>query len=574
MRFWALMAFVGCIISTQGGAVVRFAEPDAGAGYELGNALGTSFANGSEQDSRGWLTSRSGPATKPDRTQLQTDWPSGRCVPIDSVRLPGLKLLSSRVVTRVHALVQPETRQCLDPDRLNGLANRINQVLEQEGEQDTVAWLPERPIVNHVLTLRFRNAAMGEARRASAQTPSHAARFSSPRGTALVATDTLPSYTFGRWSRPSGLANVAPVEGAEPTSKASKAPTVRFQHVHRHWLGSHLQVAGNSASTRDQRSGQIGLEADNLIRDNHALRLNFNESVSQRIENEAEAFSFHYAFPLGASRLSFDVDNFSYRSTVQGDDGKYDASGEGRNVYVSGRRSLFSLYGVQFDSIMSLSAQDASYYEDGEWVEDSSRQKSLFTLEGSTSHELWYDVMATTRVSAVSGLEVVGKEYDMEEDFNEDDAFRKYSLSAALSRDFFDWQWGVSGHYQFSPNDLPDSEYMTVAGASMISGFNGQNVSAAEGGWLRLDASSPRFDTPLMPYMRSGLRLSVLQGWVPYTDEQADRYGSASAAEISLNMQGRGFQAGLSVGRMLGASSLATTKPDVPDVSLSLSMGL
>ncbi|WP_242674508.1 ShlB/FhaC/HecB family hemolysin secretion/activation protein [Marinobacter halodurans] len=569
----ALMVFVGCLISAPSGAVVRFASPSTDNATRLSSALDASFSN--QQPVSGWLTPAPHAATRPDRAQLQTDWPSGRCVPIDSVRMPGLRLLSSRVVTRVQALVQPETRQCLDPERLNGLASRINRVLEEEGEQDTIAWLPERPIVDHVLTLRFRNAAMGETRKDIARSgPSATAHFSS-RGTALVASDALPSYTFGRWSRPAGLADVAPVEGGNTASADSpKAPTVRFQHVHRHWLGSHLQLAGNSASSRDQRSGQIGLEADNLIRDDHALRLNFNESESQRIENEAEAFSFHYAFPLGLNRFSFDVDNFSYRSTVIGDEGKYDASGEGRNIHVSGQRALFSLYGVQFDSVMSLSTRDASYYEDGEWVEDSSRQKSRFTLQGSTSHELWYDVIATTQVSAVSGLEMVGKEYDMEEDFNEDEAFSKYSLSAALSRDFFSWRWGLSGHYQFSPNDLPDSEYLTVAGSSLISGFNGQSVSASQGGWLRLDASSPHFDMPLMPYLRSGLNFSLLRGWVPYTEAQADRYGSASAAEISLSMQGQGFQAGLSVGRMLGASSLATTKPDVPDVSLSLSMGL
>lgn len=536
------------------------------------------FSDGNDVSSgagQGWLTRNRPNTSTPSHADVQADWPHGRCVPIDSVRLPGLQLLSKRLVTRVYALIQPESRQCLDPERLDGLAQQINQVLEKEGEGEAVAELPVRPIVNRVLTLRFRDAAMGEPADGVFRSGQAAEANGASRSGRVVASEVMPSYTFGRWTRPAGLAAVAPLEtGGKTGSAKTAAPSFSLHHVQRHWLASHLQIAGNTDRNRDGHSGRIGLEADNLIRTDHALRFNFNESGSQRIDNESETFAFHYAFPLAGNHFTFDANSYSYQSTVIGDDSKYESSGEGRTFGFSGRRSWLSWGGITLDSVLSLSSYQASYFEKGQWTEDSSRQMSTFTLESLSSHDLIFDVLAKTRFSVSSGLEVLGNDYDIEDSLNQDDQFQKFAMAGSLTRELFSWQWGVSGQYQFTADDLPGSEYMLVAGPSMISGFNGQSLSAAEGGWLRFDANSPGFDMPLMPYLRSDLRLSVLRGWVPYEATQADRYGSASAAELSLQMEGRGIQAGFNVGRMLGASSLATTKPDMPDVSFSLSMGI
>ncbi|WP_162628786.1 ShlB/FhaC/HecB family hemolysin secretion/activation protein [Marinobacter bohaiensis] len=492
--------------------------------------------------------------------------------------MPGLQLLSKRVVTRVYALVQPNTAQCLDPERLDGLASRINDVLEREEGGQVVVWLPQRPIVGQVLTLRFKDAKVAlpdngdfPVRRPAS---SRVERAGEAGAADIVVPQSLPSYTFGRWTPPAGTANVAAVESAKPTERGQSGPSFSLQHVQQHWLGSHLQLAGSSSRSREGHSGRIGLEADDLIEANHAMRFNFNESGSQRVQNEAEAFAFHYAFPLAGNSLSMDVDTFSYQSTVTGDESKYEARGEGRNLMFSGRRSLFSWSGINFDSVLGVRNQQATYHEKGEWVEDSSRQLSMFTLEGSTSRELLFDVTASTRFAASSGMEMVSKDYDDEDGLDENDGFQKYVLSGSLSRQLFDWQLDFSGHYQFTPDDLPDSQYFTVVGPAMISGFNGQSITAAKGGWLRLDANSPRFTMPMVSYLRSALQFSLLRGWIPDASMQADRAGSASAAEVSLRFQGRGIQAGFSVGRMLGASSDATDKPDVPDVSLSLSVGL
>ncbi|WP_148862553.1 ShlB/FhaC/HecB family hemolysin secretion/activation protein [Marinobacter fonticola] len=533
-----------------------------------------------EEASQSWLTSANTATDTSVDTQMRADWPKGRCVRIDSIRMPGLQLISKRLETRVSAMVQPHARQCVDPERLDALTQRINEVLQVDGKPEAVAELPDRPIVNGVLTLRFRDAAMA-ARRTR---PSNGGTTIQLRSAAsvqkaeqeeTVKIRSMPVYGFGRWTdntqrAASNTVPVAPVASPERNT----VPKVVLQRVQNHWLASHLQLAGNSAQSNDGHHGRIGVAANGLVQADHDMRLDFNESASQRVENESETFAFSYSFPLGANRFSLYANNYEYQSTVVGDDGKYEASGEGRNINVSSRRALFSWAGIAFDSVLSLSSSDARYFERGQWIEDSSRQLSKFTLEGATHNDLWFDILSTTRISASSGLEVLGKNYDMEESLDENERFNKFSVSSTLSRELFNWQWGVTGRYQFTPGELPGSEYLLVAGPSMIAGFNGQTLAAAEGGWLRLDASSPSFTVPMMPNLRSDVRLSVLQGWVPYDSLQADRFGSASAAEISLQLQARGLRADVSVGRMLGSSSLATRKPDLPDVSFSLSVGL
>ena len=79
---------------------------------------------------------------------------------------------------------------------------------------------------------------------------------------------------------------------------------------------------------------------------------------------------------------------------------------------------------------------------------------------------------------------------------------------------------------------------------------------------------------PFVDGVLSSVNFAVLQGWVPYSGVQANRYGKASAGQVSLKMQGRAFTANVSVGRMLRTSSTAMTMPDHPDVRFSLTMGI
>ena len=177
-----------------------------------------------------------------------------------------------------------------------------------------------------------------------------------------------------------------------------------------------------------------------------------------------------------------------------------------------------------------------------------------------------------TRVLALSGRELRSTNYPSREDLTDKNAFYKVAVSASLEQELFHWNCRAIGRYQFADEDLPSSEYLKVAGPSMFTGFNGQSVSVVRGGWLRLDTASPVWPVPFVDGVLSTVNFAVLQGWIPYSEVQASRYGKASAGQVSLRMQGRAFTANVSVGRMLGTSTNAMTMPDHPDVRFSLSL--
>jgi len=136
------------------------------------------------------------------------------------------------------------------------------------------------------------------------------------------------------------------------------------------------------------------------------------------------------------------------------------------------------------------------------------------------------------------------------------------------------WNVGLNGRYQFAPDDLPSSEYLGIAGPSMMRGFNGQSVRVAEGGWLRMNARSPSYHWPFASELNSAITFSLLQGWAPYSAAQSDRFGSTSTGEISLQLYSRDFHADMSIGQMLNASNAALLMPTSPDLSFSISVGI
>ncbi|PHQ16233.1 ShlB/FhaC/HecB family hemolysin secretion/activation protein [Marinobacter profundi] len=340
-----------------------------------------------------------------------------------------------------------------------------------------------------------------------------------------------------------------------------------------HWLLSHLELSGDSRHTREGVNGRLQLASQNLIWSQHALGVNFNNSASHREGEAHKRLAFRYAFPVGRQRITVRVENADFENSGTRNGIRYDTSGSHRTFELSGRRPLFDFHGVHINSLFSHSTRSSELYEESEWVEDSSRQLSTFGLQGAGHRELMADIDLNTSFTAVSGLEFQGADYGFET-ATEEERFHKLLLSASLSREVQSWRIGVDGRYQFAPDDLPESQHLLVASSSLVSGFNGQSLSAAEGGWLRLDARSPGWSVPYINGLRSHLRMSLLRGWVPYSRSQSDRYGQTSAGQLSLQFSGQAFSADFSVGQLLDSSSVAAVVPDSPDLSLSLTMGI
>lgn len=362
--------------------------------------------------------------------------------------------------------------------------------------------------------------------------------------------------------------------GWQPYSGNFAGSADAFKEEREHWLRSRLKFSGRTELNSDGLDGAVGVAVDNLVGKSDAIGFDYRDARSYRNDTDSSGASFRYRFPAGANQLRVEAGRSRYDHAVSSDARRYNASGESRVLGLGASRPLFSRFGMAFDGVARHHGRDSTSFREGSLVSESRHELSSFGLQASGGHELVAGLFANTRITALSGREFNSTDYPSQDALEDERAFYKVAMSASLEQELFQWNWQVNGRYQFADEDLPSSEYLTVAGPSMLTGFNGQSVSVIRGGWLRLDTASPTWPMPFVDGVLSSVNFSVLQGWVPYSGAQANRHGKASAGQVSLKLQGRAFTANVSVGQMIRASTTAMTIPDHPDVRFSLTMGI
>lgn len=346
------------------------------------------------------------------------------------------------------------------------------------------------------------------------------------------------------------------------------------QNLHAGQAAPWLKFSGRTEVSRDGLDGVIGVAANRLLGHNDAIGFDYRDAHSYRNGTDSSAATFRYRLPAGINRVQVEAGRSRYDHAIRNDGQRYNASRESRRLGLLARRPLFSRFGMSVDGIARHRGVTSESFQQQSRVSESSYQLSSFGLEASGGREIGTGGRVNTRVLALGGRELQSTSYPSQRRTANETRFYKVSVSASAEQELFDWNWRAKGRYQFADEDLPSSEYLMVAGPSMLAGFNGQSVSVLRGGWMRLATASPSWPMPFLDGVLSSLNLAVHQGWIPYSGARTGSYGRASAGQVSLKMQGRAFTADLSVGRMISASDTSITMPDHPDVRFSLSMGI
>lgn len=372
------------------------------------------------------------------------------------------------------------------------------------------------------------------------------------------------------WCAPAGAASLA--ERVPVNLAAWDLDTVNLLRSVSSYLASQLEFSGNSDQSNDSANGRLNLSGNNVIWSSHDVALDFRDSVSREDGVQSQSLVFRYSFPVAGSDLHLALKDSDHVGVVETGGQKLDAQSEYQSLTLSGSRPLWSWQGLKLNSVFSHSTGISSAYEDSVWVSDSRHQLSSFGMRCSGERELPGGFMAGSSLTALAGWE--SRETVNDNGLTSEAArYHKLALTASLNRSFYTWDLGVHGRYQFAPEDLASSEYLQIAGPSMMRGFNGQSLSVSEGGWVRLNARSPGYPLPFSDAVNSYFTLSVLKGWASESVRGRDRF-QASTGEISLRLQGQGFHASMSVGQILDLSGQAMQRPANPDVSLSMSMGI
>lgn len=358
------------------------------------------------------------------------------------------------------------------------------------------------------------------------------------------------------------------------SSGLSSGPDLLSAPAHRNWLGERVSVAGDSSEEGGRFRGNLGVAAQDLTGLNDALSLNYRRLVAAREGELNRGLGFDYAFPWRAGTIKLNASLYEYEDSVTSAEHRYDVRGDSQSLNLSANRTLFRHGGTELAAAVGVGARETQRVVEDDIGDASLGRFSSLRFETRLRQTLPLDALAMTSVSAEQGREVFGDENGGHWTETARHDYHKYSIHGSLSKPLGRWYCEVNGRYQFAPEDLPGSQYLRALSPSMIYGLGGQSLAGSQGGWLRLDASSPWQPLQLGPGLSTNLRFSVLRGWVPRRRAEQGSYGGASAAELALQLRGGHFQAGFQVGGLLSASRTAAREPDAPDLSLSFSLQL
>jgi len=396
----------------------------------------------------------------------------------------------------------------------------------------------------------------------------------------------LISKPSGRWKLLSALflcvagAYCPPAAASESTLAGKASQTTReallpqnaLQATREHWLRSRMQFSGRTKRDTDHLDGALNLGLKGLFWANHRADVQYSDAKTYRVGNERRVLGFSYGLPLAGNHLDVELRNTAYEEVSRADGARFQKEGRTRNLIVTGRRALFSSYGYQFLGRANYASVDQYWTRRSDEVHRSSYQISSLGLEANGHHSLYGGFSLNTGLRAVTGIEAEVANSSGSEGNQREEQFGRMVFTASLDRELLAWHWDVDGQYQLASEDIPGSQHLRVAGAGLTAGFNGQSLSVAEGGWLRLGSSSPEFGLPFFPRVSSSVRLSVLRGWVPDESFQRHQAGHVTSGEVSWGVTAQQFSADVSLGRVLTTTTDAIVIPDRPDVRFTMSM--
>ncbi|MDK9557648.1 ShlB/FhaC/HecB family hemolysin secretion/activation protein [Marinobacter sp. M216] len=365
------------------------------------------------------------------------------------------------------------------------------------------------------------------------------------------------------------LINIGAASGYEGASgPAGGYPGELLPSVAR-YVASKVQVTGSSNHDDERTYGRVGLASDDLGWSKQRIGLNYQDTVSRRENLESSSLVFNYGLSVSNFDIGMEFENSDWTGVSVGEGNRFDSQSEHDVFRIKGSRPLVSWRGFSLNSLLNHASGTSSMANATGWAEETQYQISKLGLEVREDHELLAGLRSSTSLRAFGGVETRDVTNTSSHNYTEDQ-FRKIALSASIHRDIHDWSLGLGGQYQFAGKDLPSAEQIQIAGSSLAMGYSGQAKYAAEGGWLRLEAGSPKFRIPVFPGTQSSVQMAMLRGWTPGNEPDGLQEGGASVGEVSLKLDSRDFYAALSVGKMLAVSDPELTLPSHPDLSFSI----
>jgi len=517
------------------------------------------------------------PKTKKEKPLID----EGGCIEIREIELEGKKALPKDFIQwELNPLIEPWLDQCLNLTQMTELVSSINALFLQQGFVTTRSFLPEQSLKQGTLKIRI-----------------------IPGRVQSLQSETLAPSNL-KWafaSEPNELLNLRDIEqGLDQINRlASNQASVEMLpgdrlgqtivQINNHKKASYYAViglTGTQIQNGDDYRGRVDLFAEDLTGINDQLIINYNEALAERSSSTSRGVGFDYSFPWRYSLFSFSGSYFEYENIINGTNETFDVTGDNSYFTATFNHTVYRDQSRKVDAGTSMTVKDINNFIQGNRIDVSSRELSIWRLETKWKQYYWSNAALYLNLGMDIGTTWFGADPDHRMERPGEAQYTKYNLSAQtfkpLDLNFTDlpliealplgvWQIGLSGEYQYSSHQLPSSEKILVASSSRVIGFGDFNLTGNQGGWIKVDTETPSLFRQWTKGFAITSKMSLMRGWVPHTRKHPSAYGNALASEFSVQAVGYGLRAQLSAGKLLSDASGIQYHDNEWEFGLSLS---
>ncbi|MGM0569505.1 ShlB/FhaC/HecB family hemolysin secretion/activation protein [Marinobacter sp.] len=364
---------------------------------------------------------------------------------------------------------------------------------------------------------------------------------------------------------------IAQGDGVTVPGMATAAIPLSSAPARENWAGQRFFLRGEDHSADQTDRVRVGFEESRVPWLGSDLTVEGNWSVSQQPADTTMDIGLDWQVPLGRNRLSFSGRHHEYQDEVIAGDDVRQVGGNRQTLELDFSRNLYQGRLAGLDARVITRDISTQWFENDDLTGEARRSYSLLRLDGHLGGQLpWLDARGDLNLS-VEGCTALLDGAEQEACGERLGAFQRYNLAAGLERDWLQMDWNLHGAYQFTPDELPGWRYLEV-GPGMMHGFGGQVLRGSQGGWVRLDSSTPSQLLWLPTKVRTSLHFSLLRGWTEAPGEELT--SRATVGEVLWQVSSDHLSGGLRAGTLLEVVGPGLASTDVPDISLDITWTL
>ncbi|WP_229803432.1 ShlB/FhaC/HecB family hemolysin secretion/activation protein [Litchfieldella qijiaojingensis] len=484
-----------------------------------------------------------------DAPSASPESPQALCLPIDTIELEGVALLSDSLQ---HELSAPFAGRCLTVDELNELLRTITQAYTERGFVTSRAYLPQQDLSQRHLQVVVVEGHI-EALESSGNVPTpRELAMASPAevGEALNLRD-LEQLIDQLNRLPSRQATMELVPGetvggsrVQVTSEASRPVRVS--------LGRNND--GSTGTGEQQWSASVEWDSPLGLADQFVAQ--WGHDVTGQSDIGSSSRYFGYSLPYGDWTFSYSYTDSDYLTVAEANGFIFTLDGKSERHRLQAERLLWRDSVSKTAASVGLSRLSTRNYIDGARIEVSSQRLSELSLGLNHGRRLG-KALVNADLGWHKGLTMLGAQGDGSDIPGTPRAqFEKTTLTLSYRQPFALFQQSLSFssllHGQWSDDVLYSPQRLSLGGQSSVRGFKEQSLSGDSGGYWRnqvtwqhpLDAARPLFDS-----VEASLAYDV--GVIHHGRHNPELHGRLSGYALGLGLRGKYLAANVSVAHSL-----------------------